>query len=170
MIEQLKADLKNAKIYEDILGKDGAIKKLIKGIFEQILEAELTEHLGYEKHSPLGKNSGNNRNGKSHKTIKNDNGEIDIAVPRDRNGEFDPVVVKKYERTIGPIEDKIISMYAKGMTTRDIQSHFEELYGLQLSPTLVSNITERIITLAKEWQNRPLEAIYPIVFFDAIHY
>jgi putative transposase len=118
----------------------------------------------------LGKNTGNSRNGRSHKTIKNDNGEIDIAVPRDRNGEFDPVIIKKYERTIGPIEDKIISMYAKGMTTRDIQSHVEGLYGLQLSPTLVSNITERIITLAKEWQNRPLEAIYPIVFFDAIHY
>jgi transposase-like protein len=170
MIEQLKADLKNAKTYEEILGKDGAIKKLIKGTFEQMLEAELTEHLGYEKHSPIGKNTGNSRNGKSHKTIKNDNGEIDIAVPRDRNSEFDPVIVKKYERTIGPIEDKIISMYAKGMTTRDIQSHVEELYGLELSPTLVSNITERIITLAKEWQNRPLEAIYPIVFFDAIHY
>jgi transposase-like protein len=170
MIEQLKADLKNAKTYEDILGKDGAIKKLIKGTFEQMLEAELTEHLGYEKHSPIGKNTGNSRNGKSHKTIKNDNGEIDIAVPHDRNSEFDPVIIKKYERTIGPIEDKIISMYAKGMTTRDIQSHVEELYGLQLSPTLVSNITERIITLAKEWQNRPLEAIYPIVFFDAIHY
>lgn len=170
MIEQLKVDLKNARTYEDILGKDGAIKKLIKGTFEQMLEAELTEHLGYEKHSPMGKNTGNNRNGKSHKTLKNDNGEIDITVPRDRNGEFDPVIVKKYERTIGPIEDKIISMYAKGMTTRDIQSHVEELYGLQLSPTLVSNITERIITLAKEWQSRPLEAIYPIVFFDAIHY
>lgn len=170
MIEQLKVDLKSAKTYEDILGKDGAIKKLIKGTFEQMLEAELTEHLGYEKHSPLGKNTGNSRNGKSHKTLKNDNGEIDITVPRDRNGEFDPVIVKKYERTIGPIEDKIISMYAKGMTTRDIQSHVEELYGLQLSPTLVSNITERIITLAKEWQSRPLEAVYPIVFFDAIHY
>lgn len=170
MIEQLKADLKNAKTYEDILGKEGAIKKLIKGTFEQMLEAELTEHLGYEKHSSTGKNTGNSRNGKSHKTIRNDNGEIDIAVPRDRNSEFDPVIIKKYERTIGPIEDKIISMYAKGMTTRDIQSHVEELYGLQLSPTLVSNITERIIVLAKEWQNRPLEAIYPIVFFDAIHY
>ena len=170
MIEQLKADLSKAKSYEDLMGKDGAIKKLLSNTLEQMLEAELTEHLGYEKHSPIGKNTGNSRNGKTHKTLKNDNGEIEITVPRDRNGEFDPVIVKKYERTIGPIEDKIISMYAKGMTTRDIQSHIQDLYGLDISPTLVSNITDKIVHLAVEWQNRPLENIYPIVFFDAIHY
>ena len=170
MIEQLKADLSKAKTYEDLMGKDGAIKKLIKTSLEQMLEAELTEHLGYERYSPVGKNTGNSRNGKSHKTLKNDNGEIDITVPRDRNGEFDPIIVKKYERTIGPIEDKIISMYAKGMTTRDIQSHVQEIYGLDVSATLISNITDKIVHLAVEWQNRPLEGIYPIVFFDAIHY
>lgn len=170
MIEQLKADLSKAKNYEDLMGKDGAIKKLIAKSLEQMLESELTEHLGYERYSPNGKNSGNNRNGKSHKTLRNDNGEIEISVPRDRNGQFDPVIVKKYEKTIGPIEDKIISMYAKGMTTRDIQSHITELYGLDISPTLVSNITERIVDLAKQWQNRPLEKIYPIIFLDAIHY
>lgn len=170
MIEQLKADLSKAKNYEDLMGKDGAIKKLIAKSLEQMLESELTEHLGYERYSPNGKNSGNNRNGKSHKTLRNDNGEIEISVPRDRNGQFDPVIVKKYEKTIGPIEDKIISMYAKGMTTRDIQSHITDLYGLDISPTLVSNITERIVDLAKQWQNRPLEKIYPIIFLDAIHY
>ena len=170
MIEQLKADLSKAKNYEDLMGKDGAIKKLITKSLEQMLESELTEHLGYERYSPNGKNSGNNRNGKSHKTLRNDNGEIEISVPRDRNGQFDPVIVKKYEKTIGPIEDKIISMYAKGMTTRDIQSHITDLYGLDISPTLVSNITERIVDLAKQWQNRPLEKIYPIIFLDAIHY
>lgn len=170
MIEQLKADLSKAKNYEDLMGKDGAIKKLIAQSLEQMLESELTEHLGYEKHSPEGRNTGNSRNGKTHKTLKNDNGEIEITVPRDRNGEFDPVIVKKYERTIGPIEDKIISMYAKGMTTRDIQSHIQEMYGLDVSATLVSNITEKIVHIATEWQNRPLEGIYPIVFFDAIHY
>lgn len=170
MIEQLKADLSKAKNYEDLMGKDGAIKKLIAKSLEQMLESELTEHLGYERYSPNGKNSGNNRNGKSHKTLRNDNGEIEISVPRDRNGQFDPVIVKKYEKTIGPIEDKIISMYAKGMTTRDIQSHITDLYGLDISPTLVSNITERIADLAKQWQNRPLEKIYPIIFLDAIHY
>ena len=149
MIEQLKADLSKAKNYEDLMGRDGAIKKLISQSLEQMLESELTEHLGYERYSPAGKNNGNSRNGKTHKTIKNDNGEIEITVPRDRNGEFDPVIVKKYERTIGPIEDKIISMYAKGMTTRDIQSHIQEMYGLDVSATLVSNITDKIVHIAK---------------------
>jgi len=170
MIEQLKADLSKAKTYEDLMGKDGAIKKLISKTLEQMLESELTEQLGYERYSPAGKNNGNSRNGRTHKTLKNDNGEIEITVPRDRNGEFDPIIVKKYERTIGPIEDKIISMYAKGMTTRDIQSHIQELYGLDVSAALVSNITDKIVEVAIEWQNRPLEGIYPIVFFDAIHY
>ncbi|MCZ7604208.1 MAG: IS256 family transposase [Melioribacteraceae bacterium] len=170
MIEQLKADLSKAKNYEDLMGKDGAIKKLISKTLEQMLEAELTEHLGYERYSPDGKNSGNSRNGKTHKTLKNDNGQIELTVPRDRNGEFDPVIVKKYEKTIETIEDKIISMYAKGMTTRDIQTHVTELYGIDISPTLVSNITNKIVHLAEEWQNRPLEKVYSIVFFDAIHY
>lgn len=169
-IEQLKADLSKAKTYEDLMGPDGAIKKLMKNALEGMLDAELTEHLGYQKHSPAGKNTGNSRNGKSRKRLKNDNGEIEIDVPRDRNGDFDPVVVRKYDRTLGPIEDKIVSMYAKGMTTRDIQSHIEEIYGLQVSPTLVSNITEKIVSIALQWQSRPLEALYPIVFFDAIHY
>lgn len=170
MIEQFKADLKTAKTYEDLMGKDGAIKKLITSSLEQMLEAELTEHLGYERYAPKGKNSGNSRNGKTHKTLKNDNGQIELTVPRDRESTFDPIIVKKYERTIGPIEDKIISMYAKGMTTRDIQTHLTELYGVDVSPTLISNITDKIVHLATEWQNRPLEALYPIVFFDAIHY
>ena len=170
MIEQLKADLKKARTYQDLMGQDGAIKKVLKMSLEGMLDAELTEHLGYDRYSPDGKNSGNSRNGKSRKTLRNDNGELDLVVPRDRNASFDPVIVKKYERTLGAIEDKIISMYAKGMTTRDIQSHVQELYGLEISPALVSQITDKIIDLAKEWHNRPLEAIYPIVFFDAIHY
>ena len=131
MIEQLKADLKTARTYQDLMGENGAIKKIIKASLEGMLDAELTEHLGYERYSPVGRNSGNSRNGKSRKTLKNDNGEIDIEIPRDRNGSFDPIIVKKYERTLGPIEDKIISMYAKGMTTRDIQSHIQEFYGLE---------------------------------------
>jgi putative transposase len=170
MIEQLKADLKKARTYQDLMGENGAIKKIIKASLEGMLDAELTEHLGYEKYSPVGKNSGNSRNGKTQKTLKNDNGEIDITIPRDRNGSFDPIIVKKYERTLGPIEDKIISMYAKGMTVRDIQSHVQEFYGLDVSASLISQITDKIIDLAREWHNRPLENIYPIVFFDAIHY
>jgi putative transposase len=170
MIEQLKADLSKAKTWEDLMGKEGAIKKLITTTLEGMLDSELTGQLGYERYSPQGKNTGNSRNGKTKKTLKNDSGEIEIQVPRDRNGEFDPVIVKKYERTIGPIEDKIISMYAKGMSTRDIQSHITELYGIEMSPNLVSNITDKIISMATEWQNRPLEKVYPIVFFDAIYY
>ncbi|MGK9370178.1 IS256 family transposase [Melioribacter sp. Ez-97] len=170
IIKQLKSDLSKAKTYDDLMGKNGAIKKLISKTLETMLQEELTEHLGYERYSPAGRNSGNNRNGKTYKTLRNDNGEIDIAVPRDRNGTFDPIIVKKYERTLGAIEDKIISMYAKGMTTRDIQSHLQELYGLDISASLISQITDKIIDLAKEWHNRPVESIYPIVFFDAIHY
>ncbi len=169
-IEELLKDLEKAKSYEDLMGKDGAIKKLLKSSLENILESELSEHLGYEKNSPYGIHSGNNRNGKTQKTIKTDEGKIELTIPRDRNSTFDPVVVKKYEKTLGPIENKIISMYAKGMTTRDIQSHVEEIYGLEISPTTVSRITDSIVVHAKEWQSRPLSEIYPIVFFDAIHY
>jgi len=170
MIKQLEKDLSKAKSYEDLMGKNGAIKKLIKSSLENMLDEELSDHLGYEKHSPEGNNSGNSRNGKTHKSIKTDEGMIDLEIPRDRNSSFDPVIVKKYEKTLGPIEDKIISMYAKGMTTRDIQSHVEEMYGLEVTATTISRITDSIIAHAKEWQSRPLEAIYPIVFFDAIHY
>lgn len=170
MLDELKADLAKAKTYGDLMGKNGALKKLMGKALEAMLEAELTEELGYEKHSPEGKNSGNNRNGKTKKTLKNDNGEIEIRVPRDRNGEFDPVVVRKYERTLGDIEPKIISMYSKGMTTRDIQSHIEEIYGLSMSAGFISDVTNSIHQLAIEWQNRPLEELYVIVYFDAIFY
>lgn len=170
MIKQLEKDLSKAKSYEDLMGKNGAIKKLIKSTLENMLDEELSEHLGYDKHSPEGRNSGNNRNGKTHKSIKTDEGMIDLEIPRDRNSSFDPVIVKKYEKTLGPIEDKIISMYAKGMTTRDIQSHVEEIYGLEVTSSTISRITDSIISHAKEWQSRVLAEIYPIVFFDAIHY
>tara|TARA_B100001989_G_C24539333_1_gene466561 strand:+ start:122 stop:1348 length:1227 start_codon:yes stop_codon:yes gene_type:complete len=170
IIKQLEEDLAQAKTYNDLMGKNGAIKKLIKSSLENILESELSEHLGYEKHSPEGNNSGNSRNGKTHKSVKTDEGMIDLEIPRDRNSSFDPVIVKKYEKTLGPIEDKIISMYAKGMTTRDIQSHVEEMYGLEVTAATVSRITDSIVVHAKEWQSRPLSEIYPIVFFDAIHY
>ena len=169
-MSQFEEDVSKAKSYEDLMGKNGAIKKLLKNTLEQILEVEMTDELGYDKHSVIGNNSGNSRNGKGSKRINTDNGEIDISVPRDRKGEFEPVIVKKYERNLGPIEDKIISMYAKGMTVRDIQSHIEEIYGLELSPTTVSNITDKVVKIVEEWQGRPLESIYPIVFLDAIHY
>ena len=170
MISQLKKDLSGAKTYQDLMGKDGAIKKLLKNSLEQMLESEMTEHLGYEKHSLEGNNSGNSRNGLSNKSLKTDQGEIDISIPRDRKGKFDPIVVGKYQKTIGDLESKVISMYAKGMTTRDIESHIEDIYGLELSATSISNITNTIIPMVKEWQSRPLDAVYPIVFLDAVHF
>lgn len=150
IIKQLESDLSKAKTYENLMGKNGAIKKLLKSSLENLLETELTEYLGYEKNSPEGNNSGNNRNGKTNKSIKTDEGQIELTIPRDRNSTFDPIIIKKYEKTLGPIEDKIISMYSKGMTTRDIQCHVEEKYGLEVSPTTISNITESIVVHAKE--------------------
>jgi putative transposase len=169
-IQQLQEDLSKAKSYEDLMGKNGAIKKLLKNALEQMLETEMTEHLGYEKHSSEGNNTGNSRNGSSLKEVLSSQGEIDISIPRDRNGSFDPIVIGKYQKTIGDLEDKVISMYAKGMTTRDIQAHIEDIYGLQLSPTSISNITDKISNMIKQWQARPLSDIYPIVFLDAIHF
>jgi len=167
IIKELQKDLSKAKTYGDLMGKDGVIKKLLKSSLEQMLETELSEHLGYPKHSPAGNNSGNSRNGKTSKTLISDQGEIQLQIPRDRNSTFDPIIVKKYEKTLGPIEDKIISMYAKGMTTRDIKSHIEDIYGLEVSPQTISNITDSIVDYAKEWQSRPLSEIYPIVLrFD----
>jgi len=170
LLEQFKKDFATAKTYNDLMGKDGAIKKLMKTSLETMLDAEITDQLGYTKHSPAGKNSGNSRNGSYHKTVSTDQGALELEIPRDRNSEFEPIVVKKHETRLGAIEDKIISMYAKGMTTRDIQTHIEDIYGLEISPTLVSQITDKINDLAIQWQNRSLESIYPVVFFDAIHF
>ena len=170
MIAQLQKDLANAKTFDDLMGKNGAIKKLLKNSLENMLEAEMTEHLGYEKHALEGNNSGNSRNGKSSKSIKSSQGEIDLAIPRDRKGKYEPIAVGKYQKTIGDLEDKIISMYAKGMSTRDIGSHIEDIYGLQLSAASISNITDAIIPMVREWQSRPLDPVYPIVFLDAVHF
>jgi putative transposase len=170
ILEQLQKDLENCKTAEDLLGQKGLIKNLIKNLSEQILDAEMTTHLGYEKHSSEGINSGNNRNGNSEKTVKTDFGNVRVKIPRDRNGEFEPTLIKKHERDLGKIDEIIVSLYAKGLSTRDIKSHLEELYGLDVSATLISNVTERIQEVVSEWQSRPLESVYPIVYFDAIRY
>ena len=170
VIDNFLSKIEDAKTYEDLMGKNGAIKELLKDSLEGMLDAELSEHLGYEKNSPSGNKSGNSRNGSSSKSIKTEEGKLDLKIPRDRNSSFDPVVVSKYEKTLGPIEDKIISMYAKGMTTRDIQSHVEDIYGLEVSASTISRITDTIVQQVKQWQSRPLSEVYPIVFFDAIHY
>lgn len=166
----LKAELEKCKTADDLTGKNGLLQRLIGGMLEQLLQSEMDEHLGYEKHSSVGDLSGNSRNGKTKKTLRSNYGLIEVEVPRDRNGEFEPTAVKKHQRSISSFDEKIISMYAKGMTVRDIQSHVEELYGADLSPALISNITEKVMELATEWQSRPLQKVYAIIFFDAIHY
>jgi putative transposase len=165
--ELLDELLKEYKNPEDLIGKDGILKQLTKRLVEKAMESELTHHLGYEKNSPAGKNTGNSRNGKSAKTISGDFGEIPIEVPRDRNGEFNPQIVKKHQSRFDGFDEKIISMYARGMTTRDIQAHLQDIYGVEVSPDLISNVTDSVINEVKEWQNRPLEEIYPVMYLDA---
>ena len=146
------------------------LKNLFRDTLQQILEAEMKEHLGYKKHSAEGINTGNSRNGYSKKTIKTRLGETIIDVPRDRNGEFEPRIVRKYETTSSQLEEQIIAMYAKGMSTRDIEEHMRDIYGIDVSPTMVSKITDKILPIIAEWQSRPLERVYPVVFLDAIHF
>lgn len=165
LIDELLKDYKNP---EDLLGANGLFKQLTKAIVERALNAELTHELGYEKHSPLGKNSGNSRNGTSAKKLVTDHGEVPIEVPRDRTGEYEPQIVKKGQRRFSGFDDKILSMYARGMTTRDIQGHLQEIYNVDVSPELISSVTAEVMEEVKDWQNRPLDEIYPIVFLDAI--
>jgi len=147
ILEELLKDYKNP---EDLIGKDGLLKELTKRLVEKAMDSELTHHLGYEKHSPSGKNSGNFRNGKSSKKIKGDFGEVSIEVPRDRNGDFDPQIIQKHQTRFDGFDDKIISMYARGMTTRDIQAHLQEIYGVEISADLVSRVTDAVINDVKE--------------------
>lgn len=161
-------EAKKCKTVKDLMGGNGLLKKITKQMLEQMLQAEMEEHLGYAKHEKKGKD--NNRNGTTSKSIRSTYGEIDIEVPRDRNSTFDPMIVKKNKRDISEFDNKIISMYAKGMTTRDIQDHIQEMYGIEISPTMVSMITDKVESLVVEWQNRPLSEVYAVCYFDAIHY
>ena len=146
-------------------------KETIAEFMENGLDAELDEELGYSRYDYKNKDTDNSRNGRSSKTLKTSFGEVDIDVPRDRKGEFDPVILKKNQTSISQdVEEKILSMYAKGMTTSDIETHIRDIYGLQISDTTISRITDKILPIAKEWQQRPLEPIYAVVFLDAIHY
>jgi putative transposase len=144
------------------------LKRLFAGSIEQMLEAEIEEHLGYEKHNVAGNNSGNSRNGYNRKTIISDYGESEIAVPRDRNGEFAPRVLEKGQTRTDEIEHKILAMYSKGMSQRDIENNLREIYGADISQALISKITDRILPEVNEWQNRPLESVYPVIYFDGI--
>ena len=160
--------LKDCKTSEDLLGKNGVLKQLTKDLVERMLSAELGDHLGYDKHAAEGRGSGNSRNGSSRKTIIGDQGEVVLDVPRDRNGAFEPQIVPKGQRRLPGFDDKIISLYARGMTTREIQAHVEELYGVEVSPTLVSTVTDAVLEEVIAWQSRPLEALYPVLYLDAL--
>ena len=166
----LEKELSKCKSMDDLVGSDGLLQRLLGGMVEKMLEVEMEEHLGYEKHSPLGIRSGNSRNGKQNKKLLSSHGEVNVEVPRDRNGTFSPIVVSKRQRDIGSFDDRIISMYAKGMSVRDIQSHVKELYGAKISPTTISNITEKVMEQAYEWQSRPLDPTWAVVYFDAVHF
>ena len=161
--------LKDYKSPEQIIGENGLLKQLTKALLERALQAEMTSHLGYEKHDPAGHNSGNSRNGATRKKLKGDFGEIELETPRDRKGSFDPKIVGKGQTRFTGFDDKIVSMYARGMTTRDIQGHLEEIYGVEVSPALISEVTDAVSEEVKAWQNRPLEAVYPVVYMDALY-
>ncbi len=151
-----------------LIGADGLVKELTKALVERMLAGELNHHLGYEKHDVAGNGSGNSRNGKSQKTLRGEAGEMRIDVPRDRNGTFEPKLIEKHQTRFEGFDAKILSMYALGMTVRDIQGHLLDMYGVEVSPTLISEVTDSVLEEVKAWQDRPLEALYPIVYLDAL--
>ena len=161
--------LKDYQKPEDIIGENGLLKQLTKALLERAMSAELTDHLGYEKHDSSGKNSGNSRNGSSKKQLKGDFGTLPLEVPRDRNSTFEPKIIAKGQTRFTGFDERILSLYARGMTVREIQGHLEELYKVEVSPGLISSVTEAVIEEAREWQNRGLDEIYPIVYLDALH-
>src|SRR5215469_2170710 len=153
---------------DEVVGQGGLIKQLTGRILQRALEAEMTEHLGYEKNSNAGDNSGNSRNGHTEKTILLENQSTTIEVPRDRNSTFEPVIIPKHEKRVPLFNDQIISMYSFGMTDRDIKAHLEKIYNVEVSPDLISRVTNAVIDEVREWQNRPFENSYAIVYFDAL--
>ncbi len=166
--EMLDELLKDYRGPEDLTGEAGLLKQLTKALVERAMGAELTEHLGYEKHEAGEKPSENRRNGRSPKTVRSDQGPMTIDVPRDRDGTFEPKIVGKHQRELPGFSDKVLSMYARGMTTREIGEHLKEIYGTEVSPQFITSVTDAVVETLEAWRNRELEAVYPIVFFDAI--
>jgi len=167
--EQLRSVIEHygIKTTEDI---DNALKDMFSDVIQEVLEAELDTELGYPKNGNLPDGTTNRRNGHTTKKVRSTHGEIDLSVPRDRKGDFEPVIVKKHQKEVSSIEEQILSLYAKGVTVREIQDHLNRMYGVSVSPTLISNVTNRIMPVIKEWQSRPLQKAYAVVFLDAIHY
>ena len=162
--------VKDHRTPEAMFGQGGLIKMLTKRLLERAMAAELSHHVGYERHSPEGRNTGNSRNGRSRKTLKGDFGTMPIEVARDRAGTFEPQIVGKHQTRWTGFDDKIVSMYARGMSTREIQMHLEEIYQVEVSPSLISTVTEEVIDEVRAWQNRQLETVYPIVYLDAMQF
>lgn len=152
----------------ELLGPDGVLTELTSRILSRGLEVELADHLGYEKGDPAGWGSGNNRNGNYPKTIQTDAGTVGVEMPRDRNATFDPLLIPKHQRRLSGFNELVISLVARGMTTRDTQAHLQEIYGVEMSPELISTVTDAIIPELRAWQQRPLDSVYPILYLDAI--
>jgi putative transposase len=152
----------------DLIGENGLLKQLTKAVLERALQAEMTVHLGHEKHGAISTKGGNARNGKTGKTLKGDFGNMPIVVPRDRDSSFEPVIIPKGKTRFAGFDNNIISLYARGMTTREIQGHLEDIYGVEVSPSLISTVTDAVNDEVKVWQNRSLDAVYPIVYMDVI--
>jgi putative transposase len=166
--EMLEEIMKDYSKPEDLLGEKGLLNQLTKALVEKALGAELTDHLGYEKYEGKGRKTGNSRNGSSKKKVIGKQGEMEIEVPRDRNAEFEPQIIKKNQKRFDGFDDKVISMYSRGMTTREIQAHLEEIYGVEVSPAFISEVTNAVVEEVRTWQSRPLDEVYPIVYLDAI--
>lgn len=166
LIDSLLADYKKP---EDLIGEHGLLKQLTKRLIERALEAEMAEHLGHGKHEPVVNPAGNARNGRSKKTLKGEFGELPIEIPRDRLASFEPQLVPKHQTRWAGFDDKILSLYARGMSVREIKAHLEEMYGAEVSPTLISSVTDAVMDDVRTWQSRPLDALYPIVYLDCIH-
>ena len=166
LLDELLSDYQRP---EDLIGENGLLKQLTKRLVERALDAEMTAHLGHERHAPVANASGNTRNGRSRKTLKGEFGELPIEVPRDRQGSFEPQIVPKHQTRWTGFDEKVLSLYARGMTVREIQAHLQEMYGAEVSPSLISNVTDAVIDEVKLWQARPLDQVYPILYLDCIH-
>ena len=168
--ELIDSLLKNYKKPEDLIGENGLLKQLTKQLLERAMAAELTEHVGYEKHDASGNNSGNSRNGKSAKTLTGTFGELTLETPRDRNGTFEPQIIEKHQTRFTGFDANILSLYARGLSTREIQEHLKEIYQVEVTAALISSVTNEVLEEVKAWQNRPLEELYPILYLDAIQF
>lgn len=165
-----KAEIKKCRTMEDVVGKNGLMQKMLKGVMQQLLEAEMEGQLGRDKYERSEEAQNDYRNGYSQKNIRSSFGDMEIDVPRDRNAEFEPKILKKRETVCNELDNKIIALYARGMSVRDIQNEMQDLYGIELSPEMVSKITDKVLDAASAWQNRTLESIYPIVYMDAVYF